>query len=249
MAQQNPLKNEQQKMQIEVWSDVVCPFCYIGKKKFETALAQFEERANVNLVWKSFQLDPDLKTNPNTTVYKSLSARKGISVEQAKGMAGHAVEAAAEIGIAMNFDTAVVANSLNAHRLLHFAKIKGLQNEMKEQLFKAYFTEGKNIDDVETLTALATTAGLNAHEVKAVLNSNKYADAVQADIIESQQLGVRGVPFFVFDRKYAVSGAQESSAFLETLEKSFAEWRAANPAIKLQVLEGPNCSVDKKVCD
>lgn len=248
-AQQNSFINEQKKMQIEVWSDVVCPFCYIGKKKFETALAQFEERAHVNLVWKSFQLDPNLKTDPTITVYDRLSTSKGIPVQQAQEMAGHATKVAAQVGIKMDFDKAVVANSLNAHRLMHFGKEKGLQNEVKELLFKAYFTEGKNIDDTETLIAVGIAAGLNTDEVKAVLNSTQYADAVQADVVESQQLGVRGVPFFVFDRKYAVSGAQDSAAFLQTLEKSFAEWKKTNPNVELQVTEGQNCSVDKEVCD
>lgn len=248
IAQQNETKNKENRMKIEVWSDVMCPFCYIGKKKFETALAQFEDRAHVDLVWKSFQLDPNLKTDVNATVYDRLSGSKVISLEQAKEMVGHAANVAAEVGIEMNFDKAVVANSFNAHRLMHFAKAKGRQDEVNEQLFKAYFTEGKNIDDAETLTAMAVEVGLNADEVKTMLNSNQYADAVQADMAESQQLGVRGVPFFVFDRKYAVSGAQDPSAFLETLKKSFSEWREANPKVALQVTEGPNCSVDKPLC-
>jgi predicted DsbA family dithiol-disulfide isomerase len=242
-----PLK-QGEKMKIEVWSDVVCPFCYIGKKKFETALAEFEKRNNVEFVWKSFQLNPNVKTNLDISLYEHLAESKGISVEQAKGMGGHAAQVANAVGLTMNFDKSVVANSFNAHRLIHFAKANGLQHEMKERLFKAYFTEGKNIDDTETLITLATEIGLNAEEVKAVLESNKYADAVQFDVQESQQLGVQGVPFFVFDRKYAVSGAQDSSAFLETLKKSFAEWRKANPTVKLQVSEGPVCTPDK-VCE
>lgn len=248
-AQQSHPINNQNKMKIEVWSDVVCPFCYIGKKKFETALAQFDDRANVHLVWKSFQLDPNIKTDPTITVYDRLSTSKGIPVQQAKEMAAHATKVAAEVGITMDFDRAVVANSKNAHRLMHFGKEKGLQNEVKELLFKAYFTDGKNIDDSATLTALAVAAGLPEEETKDVLSSTKYADAVHADMVESQQLGVRGVPFFVFDRKYAVSGAQDPQAFLETLKKSFSEWKKANPTVKLQVTQGPNCSVDKPVCD
>ena len=240
--------NQQEKMKIEVWSDVVCPFCYIGKKKFETALAEFKERNNVEFVWKSFQLNPNVETNANISLYEHLAESKGISVEQAKGMGGHAAQMANSVGLTMNFDKSVVANSFNSHRLIHFAKENGLQHQMKERLFKAYFTEGKNIDHTETLISLATEIGLNAEVVKAVLNSDKYADSVQADVKESQQLGVTGVPFFVFDRKYAVSGAQDSSAFLETLEKSFSEWRKANPTLKLQVQEGSVCTPDK-VCD
>lgn len=248
IAQQSETQNQDTKMKIEVWSDVFCPFCYIGKTHFDEALAQFEDKENIEFVWKSFQLNPTLKTNLNQTLYEHLSESKGISVEQARGMGNHAAQMGASVGLQLNFDQAVVANSFYAHRLIHFAKANGLQQEMKTRLFKAYFSEGKNIDDNETLIALATEIGLNEAEAKAVLESNKYADAVNADIQESQQLGVRGVPFFVFDRKYAVSGAQASEAFLETLEKSFSEWKQANPQVELQVSEGPNCTPDK-VCD
>ncbi|MCF8275101.1 MAG: DsbA family oxidoreductase [Flavobacteriales bacterium] len=235
-------------MKVEVWSDVVCPFCYIGKTHFDEALAQFADKENIEFVWKSFQLNPTLKTDLDQTLYEHLSQSKGISVEQAKGMGNHAAQMGASAGLQLNFDQAVVANSFNAHRLIHFAKANGLQQEMKTRLFKAYFSEGKNIDDNETLVSLATEIGLDGAETKSVLGSEKYAEAVKADIQESQQLGVRGVPFFVFDGKYAVSGAQDSKAFLETLEKSFSEWRQANPQVELQVSEGQNCTPDK-VCD
>ena len=239
-------KNE--KMKVEVWSDVVCPFCYIGKTHFDEALAQFAEKENIEFVWKSFQLNPDLKTNLDQTLYEHLSESKGITVEQAEGMGIHAALMGQAAGIELNFDKSVVANSFNSHRLIHFAKANGKQQEMKTRLFRAYFTEGKNIDDTETLIALAREIGLDAEEARTVLESNKYTEEVNNDINESQQLGVRGVPFFVFDRKYAVSGAQPTNAFVETLEKSFAEWREANPDVQLQVSEGPSCEPNK-ACD
>lgn len=239
---------KQEKMKIEVWSDVVCPFCYIGKSNFDEALAQFAEKENIEFVWKSFQLNPNLKTNLDQNLYEHLSESKGISVEQAKGMGSHAAQMGKASGLNLDFDKSVVANSFNSHRLIHHAKANGLQQEMKERLFKAYFSEGKNIDDSETLIALATEIGLDSDEAMAVLESDKYADAVNADIQESRQLGVSGVPFFVFDRKYAVSGAQPAEAFLQNLEKSFTEWRQANPTVQLQVSEGPVCTPDK-VCD
>lgn len=248
IAQQKEPNNQTEKMKVEVWSDVVCPFCYIGKTHFDEALAQFADNQNIEFVWKSFQLNPNLQTDLSQTLYEHLSENKGISVEQARGMGNHAAQMGTNAGLQLNFDQAVVANSFNAHRLIHFAKANGLQQEMKTRLFKAYFTEGKNIDDKETFIGLATEIGLNEAEAKAVLESDKYADAVNADIQESQQLGVRGVPFFVFDRKYAVSGAQDSSVFLETLEKSFSEWKQANPQAELQVSEGPNCTPEKE-CD
>ncbi|MCF8464438.1 MAG: DsbA family oxidoreductase [Flavobacteriales bacterium] len=235
-------------MKVEVWSDVVCPFCYIGKTHFDEALARFAQKENIEFVWKSFQLNPNLKTTLNQNLYEHLSESKGISVEQAKGMGSHAAQMGAQSGLELNFDKSVVANSFNAHRLVHFAKSKRLQQEMKSRLFKAYFTEGKNIDDLETLIALATEIGLDGKDAKAVLESDQYAAAVNADIQESRQLGVSGVPFFVFDRKYAVSGAQPADSFLQNLEKSFAEWRKENPTVQLQVSEGPACTPDK-VCD
>ncbi|MFT6210052.1 MAG: putative DsbA family dithiol-disulfide isomerase [Bacteroidia bacterium] len=240
--------NQEDKMRIEVWSDVVCPFCYIGKTHFNEALAQFAEKENIEFVWKSFQLNPNLKTNLDKTLYEHLSESKGIPIEQAKSMGQHAAQMGKAAGVELKFDKSVVADSFNSHRLIHFAKAKGIQKEMKTRLFKAYFSEGKNIDDNKTLISLATEIGLNEAEVTSVLESDKYAEAVKADVQESQQLGVSGVPFFVFDRKYAISGAQPSAAFLETLEKSFSEWQMANPKVELQVSEGPNCT-QEKMCD
>lgn len=244
----NAQNTKKEKMKVEVWSDVVCPFCYIGKTHFDEALAQFTEKENIEFEWKSFQLNPDLKTNLDQTLYEHLSESKGITVEQAEGMGIHAALMGKAAGIELNFEKSVVANSFNSHRLIHFAKANGKQQEMKSRLFKAYFTEGKNIDDTETLIALAKEIGLNGDEAKAVLESNRYAEDVNDDINESQQWGVRGVPFFVFNRKYAVSGAQSSEAFLETLEKAFAEWQEANPTVQLQVSEGPSCEPNK-ACD
>jgi len=162
--------NQQEKMKIEVWSDVVCPFCYIGKKKFETALAEFKERNNVEFVWKSFQLNPNVETNANISLYEHLAESKGISVEQAKGMGGHAAQMATSVGLTMNFDKSVVANSFDSHRLIHFAKENGLQHEMKERLFKAYFTEGKNIDDIEILISLGKEIGVECRRSKSCAN-------------------------------------------------------------------------------
>jgi len=216
------------KMKVEIWSDVMCPFCYIGKRKFETALNQFPEKENVQLIWKSFQLSPDMKTNPEKNINQFLAEHKGISVQEAKHMNDHVTQLAAKVGLVYDFDKAIVANSFNAHRLVHFAKHHDKQNEAEEQLFKAYFTDGKNTDDIATLIQLGSAIGLDAATLKTALETNMYAEDVKADIYEAQQIGVRGVPFFVFNRKYAVSGAQESPVFLQTLEKSFAEWRKEN---------------------
>ncbi len=215
-------------MKVEIWSDVVCPFCYIGKRKFEAALAQFADGDKIELVWHSFLLDPELKGDGKTSPYEYLAKRKGMSVEQSKQMHQQVTDTAAAVGLNYNFDQAIVANSIDAHRLLQLAKQHNLGDAAKELLFKAYFIEGKDIASHEVLQAIGTSIGLDAQTVTEVLASDAYLTAVQADVQEAQQIGVQGVPFFVFDRKYAISGAQPAEAFLGALQTSFAEWQLAN---------------------
>ncbi len=238
--------NVNTKMKVEIWSDVMCPFCYIGKRKFESALSQFEHKEKIEIVWHSFQLAPDLKTQPNKNIHQFLAEHQGISVEQAKEMNDQVTQMAKQVGLVYNFDKSIVANSFNAHRFTHFAKQYGKQNEVEELLFRSYFTDGKNIDDYATLIQLGEEAGLDTAALKTALENGSYADEVQKDIYEAHQVGVRGVPFFVFNRKFMVSGAQESNAFLETLRKSFAEWNKENPEAKLEVTEGKICTPDKE---
>ncbi|MEI9808309.1 MAG: DsbA family oxidoreductase [Bacteroidota bacterium] len=211
-------------MKVEIWSDVMCPFCYIGKRRFENALTQFVHKEDVDIVWKSFQLNPDMKTEPGKNITQYLAEIKGWSLEQAKQANDHVTGMARELGLHYDFDKAVVANSFDAHRVVQLAKVHGKGNEMEEQLFKAYFTEGKNIADHSTLIELATAIGLDAEIVKKALESNEYAEAVEQDIYESRQIGVRGVPFFVLNDKYAVSGAQATETFLGALNTAWAEW-------------------------
>lgn len=230
-------------MKIEIWSDVMCPFCYIGKRKFEAAFENYENKQDISVEWKSFQLMPDLITDPNKRSDEFLAENKGITIEHARAMNGHASQMARDAGLTFNFDKAIPANTFNAHRLIHFAKSHGKQDQAEEILFKAYFTEGHNIDDIETLVKLGTTIGLDADSVRTVLQNGSFADDVRQDIYESRQLGVSGVPFFVFDRKYAVSGAQASEVFRQVIEKSFTEWREENPAAKLNIAsEGGVCT-------
>jgi len=206
-------------MKVEIWSDVMCPFCYIGKRKFEAALAQFPDRDRVEVVWRSFQLDPSLKTDPAKSVRQSLAENKGWSLEQTDQTMAYVVNMAAGVGLTYHFDKAVVANSFDAHRFTHLAKKHGLQDQAEERLFAAYFTEGKNTADHQTLIQLGVEIGLEATEVARVLATDEYAADVQRDIAEARQVGVTGVPFFVFNGKYAVSGAQDSRVFLEALGK------------------------------
>jgi len=227
-------------MKVEIWSDVMCPFCYIGKRKFENALEQFENKAGVEIVWKSFQLDPEMKSDPNKNTHQYLAEKKGWTYDYAKQVSEQVTTMAKDVGLTYNFDKSVVANSFNAHRVSHLAKKYNLGDAMEEQLFKAYFTEGDNIDDNETLTKLGTTIGLKTKEIEEVLNSDLYSEEVERDIIEAQQVGVRGVPFFVIDRKFAVSGAQPSDVFLNALNKAWNESTDHNTTAN----DADSCSVD-----
>lgn len=226
----------------------MCPFCYIGKRRFEEALAGFGRKDDVEIEWKSFLLSPDLKTDPTKNIHQYLAEHKNISVEEAKSMNDYVTNMAAQSGLIYDFDRAIPANSFNAHRFLHFAKKYGKQNEAEEKIFRAYFTEGKNIDDAQTLMLLAIELGLDANKLADAMNNGEFANDVIADINEAQQLGIRGVPFFVFNRKYAVSGAQESTAFTNTLEKAFEEWQAAQPKNSFETIKGQSCDTDGN-CD
>lgn len=229
-------------MKVEIWSDVMCPFCYIGKRRFESALQQLGYNNEIEVEWKSFQLDPSIKNEPGKNINQYLAERKGISVQQAKEMNDHVTNMAAVEGLQYNFDKAVVANSFDAHRFSHLASKYGKGDAAEERLFKAYFTEGKNIADHATLVQLGTDIGLDSAEVKQVLESNTYANEVHNDIAEAEALGVRGVPFFVLDRKYAVSGAQSADAFRQALEKAWDEWKKENN--KLTIIDGQVCTPD-----
>ena len=206
-------------MTVEIWSDVMCPFCYLGKKNYEAALAKFPGRSQVTTVWKSFQLNPDLDTAGINTV-EYLTSVKGMSKSQVEASLGGIRAAGEEKGIAFNFDTALAVNTGAAHRLIQLAKEKGKGSEAEELLFKAHFTEGRNVASPEVLVEIGLALGLSEEEVKNSQTDARYAEAVDLDLYEARQLGVRGVPFFVFDRKYAVSGAQPVEVFLQTLEKA-----------------------------
>ncbi len=213
-------------MKVEIWSDVVCPFCYIGKRNFEKALAAFPAGQKVEVVWRSYQLDPTLKTTPGQSLHEYLADRKGFTTDHARQMNNYVTGAARQAGLTFRLDEAVVANTYDAHRLIHLAAARGLQDRAEERLFAAYFTEGLDVADHDTLVQLGTDIGLDAEEVKQVLQSNAYAAEVQTDHDEAAQVGARGVPFFVFGEKYALSGAQPSDVFLGALQQTWEEIQA-----------------------
>jgi predicted DsbA family dithiol-disulfide isomerase len=231
-------------MKVEIWSDVMCPFCYIGKRRFEDALAHFGHKDEIEIEWKSFQLNPNMETNPNINIDQYLADVKGFTIDHSRQLNAHVTQMATEAGLTYNLDKAIVANSFNAHRYSHLAKRHGLGVEAEEQLFKAYFTDGKNIDDQDTLIELGVALGIDANEVKQALESNAYADEVKRDIAQAQYLGIQGVPFFVLNNKYAVSGAQAVPVFEQTLQKAFDDWQKENPKPKFEIIEGESCGPD-----
>lgn len=212
-------------MNIEIWSDVMCPFCYIGKRRLEQTLQEFEHSDDIHIEWKSFQLNPELETDPDKNVTEYLAEVKGWSIEQADQINHRVTDMAREVGLKFNFDKAVVANSFDAHRFAHFAKERDKGHDAEEALFKAYFTDGKNTADHQNLAELGKQIGLDKKEVLEILKSDRYANAVREDIREARDLQIQGVPFFLFNRKYAVSGAQAIDVFANALTKSWQDWK------------------------
>ncbi|MEZ4791810.1 MAG: DsbA family oxidoreductase [Flavobacteriales bacterium] len=210
-------------MTIEIWSDVVCPFCYIGKREFEAALARFPNKDEVTVVWKSFELDPNAPQRSEHDMYGMLSSRYGISRSEAQARVQGVVDRAKTVGLDYQMDKAIIGSSFDTHRLIQFAKTKGKGAEAEERLFKAYFVDGIHIADHAALTKLGGEIGLDEAEVSAMLTTSRFTEEVRADEREAQQLGVRGVPFFVIDRRYGVSGAQHSDHFLGALQQAWKE--------------------------
>src|SRR5699024_8896236 len=234
-------------MRIDIWSDVRCPFCYIGKHKFEKALEKFPHKEEVNVVWYSFQLDPNIKTNPEMSDAEYLAKAKGLSKAQVNQMLKGAEEMGKEMGLNFNFDQTKVANSLNAHRLIQLAKAKNLANETEEALFKSHFEEGKNIDDKMTLKEIGKSVGLKEEDLDRMLFTDEYKEQVEDDQLHAGEIGVRGVPFFVFVKKYDVSGALPVEAFLAVLHKTWEEYKGKeNPNIIVN--EGKSCDTSGN-CD
>jgi predicted DsbA family dithiol-disulfide isomerase len=226
-------------VKVEIWSDVVCPWCAIGKHRFEKALARFAHRDEVEVSYHSFELDPGAPREPEGDLAGHLAAKYGMSRERAEDMHRQVTETAAADGWEFHFERALRGNTFDAHRLLHLAADRGVQDAVKERLFRGYFEQGEAIADPDTLVRLGAEAGLDADEVRAVLASDRYADAVRADERQAQAYGITAVPFFVVDRKYGVAGAQPPEALLQVLETAWAE---AHPLQVLTPVGGEACA-------
>jgi predicted DsbA family dithiol-disulfide isomerase len=224
-------------MRIEIWSDVVCPWCYIGKRRLEKSLETFQAAASdersVEIVWRSFELDPSAPAIPVETVAEALGRKYGGGAEGGKEMIDRVEAVAAEEGLLFRHHASLRVSTVDAHRVLHLALETGgpeLQGRLKEALLSAYFIETENVADHDTLTRIAMATGLEEARVREVLAGSEYAGAVEADIREAAALGATGVPFYVVDRKYGVSGAQSPDVFTEILEKA---WNESHPKLDL----------------
>ena len=231
-------------MKIEIWSDFACPFCYIGKKRFENALNEFKHKNKVEVIYKAYQLNPDAPKVMVGSAYESFAKGHGTTVAQAKDRFKMFTENAKSVGLTYNYDIIQMTNTFDAHQIAKWANQFGKEDEVTNRFMKAYFTDGKNLADHEVLASLAAEVGLNEKEALKVLKENSFKNQVLAEQTEARQIGVQGVPFFVLNRKYGISGAQQQEYFLQALNKI---WEEENP---LTVLDNPdeNASCDHDEC-
>ncbi|NMH70171.1 DsbA family oxidoreductase [Bacillus sp. RO3] len=233
-------------MKIEVWSDYVCPFCYIGKRRLEEALEQFHQRDQVEIEFRSFELDPSAPVDTDMSIQELLSKKYRTSLEQAQNMTDSMTQQAAAVGLDFRFDTSIPTNTFDSHRLTKYAETKGKGEKLTELLLHAHFTLSKHIGDKETLVEIAKQAGLDGEESKAVLEGSDFSQDVRSDEEEARQIGVQGVPFFVINRKYAISGAQPKDVFLNSIQKV---WEEENESSSLQQLGTDGMACDENGCD
>ncbi|MBD2844208.1 DsbA family oxidoreductase [Paenibacillus sp. IB182496] len=227
-------------MKVEVWSDFACPFCYIGKRRLEQALADSPHRDQIEVEYRSFELDPGAARDAGMNVHQMLAAKYGMPLEQAQTMNRQLSGQAAAEGLDFQFDRTILTNTFDAHRLAQYARTQGRAAELTELLLKGYFTDGLHLGDADTLLGLAKAVGLDEQEAAAVLAGDRYADEVRSDEQRAARLGIRGVPFYLLDGKLAVSGAQQAEAFRQALEQAWAEHTP--PPAPLQAQADEACS-------
>jgi predicted DsbA family dithiol-disulfide isomerase len=215
---------------VDIWSDVVCPWCYIGKRRFEAALEQFEHRDDVTVLWHSFELDPEAPPVAEGRPAERLAAKYGMTVEEAARRQAEITTLAAQDGLTYDLAESRGGNTFDAHRLIHLAAEQGLGEQVTERLFSAQHCEAEATGDRETLERLAVEAGLQADDVRDVLDGDRYAAAVRADEEAASQIGIRGVPFFVLGRKYGLSGAQPADVLVQALQQTWDEAQASAAA-------------------
>jgi predicted DsbA family dithiol-disulfide isomerase len=229
-------------MQVEIWSDVVCPWCYIGKRRFETALAEFAHGDQVEVTWRAYELDPNAPAVRDGDPAVRLARKYGMSVDQARASQANLTQLAAEEGLDYHLDVAAGGNTFDAHRLIHLATDRGLGDQMKERLLRAHLEQALPIGQPATLVELATEVGLDPSEVAAMLEGSDYVDAVRADELRAAEIDVTGVPFFLFDGRLGVPGAQSPDMLLRVLERA---WEQSQPTVVVVGGEAPACTDDE----
>lgn len=227
-------------MELEIWSDIACPWCYVGKKRMEKALAEFPHADEVNVTWRSFELDPSAPPSRSESHVELIASKYGRTVEQVEAMDAQLTAVAAEDGIEMRLAGLRSGNTFDGHRLIHLAAEHGLQVEMKERLMRAYFSENALVSDHDTLLALGVEVGLPEAEVRELLLTERYAEEVRADERDASNAGISAVPCFVIDRKYGASGAQDPTVLLQFLQHG---WTESHPQVEF-VAEGDACGPD-----
>jgi predicted DsbA family dithiol-disulfide isomerase len=232
------------KLRIDVWSDVACPWCYVGKRRLESALREFPEADQVEVVWRAFELDPGAprERDPSLSHAERLAKKYGMSVAQAQQSSERLAQLGRIEGLAFDFDRIRSGNTLDAHRLIHLGQARGVQDAVKERFFKAYFEQGQLMSDHGTLSRLAVEAGLDEREVADVLASDQFTHEVRADEAEARELGITGVPCFVLDERYAVSGAQPAQLLLSAIQQAFSELDRAPEAAQGAVCGPDGCA-------
>jgi predicted DsbA family dithiol-disulfide isomerase len=232
-------------MRVEIWSDVVCPWCYVGKRQFEEALSRFGHADQVTVEWRSFELDPSAPAQVGLPMSTVLERKYGMSAEQAEAANQRMTALAASVGLEYHLDDVQMGNTFDAHRLIHLAASHGLGDAMKERLFAAYFTEGQSPSSHGTLTRLAVEVGLDPDEVQDVLDSDTFAEEVRHDEARAGALGATGVPFFVIDEAFGVSGAQPPDVLLGALERA---WSESHPLILIDTADGADAGPEGGAC-
>lgn len=207
-------------IEVEIWSDFACPFCYIGKRQFEMALEQFPKKDQVQVTFRSFELDPEAAKSQKISIYEVLAKKYGRDIEWAKKANQNVIQMGAQCGIQFEIEKIIPTNSFDAHRLNHLATENGLQDQMQEALFQTYFTDGKDIAQPEVLKAIGIKVGLKEDQINKMLGSDEYTTEVRQDQEEAQEMGISGVPLFLFNRRFAVSGAQPAEVFVKALEQA-----------------------------
>lgn len=233
------------KMKIEIWSDIACPYCYIGKRKLEMALARFDHKDDVELVWHSYQLDPSLpKVATNKSFYQYFADKYNMSIDQAMSNQQGVINIAKEVGLEYNYDKLIMANTGDALRLVKLAAESNLATEAEEVIFKAYFTEGKDISDRATLIALGTSIGLKAQDIEQMLDSDKYLQQIQADMDQAEQeFNLEYIPFYRLNNNQIIQGSISIDDYLKTLESAYKEWKTGTTSDN-DIITGQSCSID-----